>query len=363
MKLCQPRTVRKMVIAVKEDNEKVNLEEAVDAVYFAKKYKPVALKVKPVLETLLEKFRIIREIIGDPLKDLLKLPEHPLEFSPKGRYMVERKEKLDLGHMSNFLWPEEQKLMHWIVAEQNQAFAWEDNERGKFKEEYFPVIEILIVVHIPWVERPFRIPPAIHDKVCSIIKRKINTGVYEPSNSSYRSRWFCVFKKDRKSLCIVHSLKPLNRVTIAHSGLPLATEELVMHFAGRACRGILDLYIEYDKRVLAEHLRDLTMFQTPFRALRLVMLPIGWTNSVPIFHDDVIYILCDEIPRYMLLYIDDMPIRGPTTRYEKPDSTLEVLEKNPGIRQFIFKHIENINQILQRMKYTGGTFSGPKTKM
>jgi len=316
-----------------------------------------------MLGTLPEKFRIIREITGDLLKDLLKLPEHLPEFSPKERYMVERKEKLDLGHMSNFLWPEEQKLVYWIMAEQNQAFAWEDNERGKFKEGYFLAIEIPMVTHIPWVERPFRIPPAIHDEVCGIIKRKIDAGIYKPSNSSYCSRWFCVIKKDGKSLHIVHSLEPMNRVTITHSGLPPATEELAMHFAERAYRGILDLYVGYDKRVLAERSRDLTTFQTPFGALRLVTLPMGWMNSVLIFHDDVTHILHDEIPRYTLSYINDVPIRGPATRYEKPNSTLEVLEKNTGIRQFIFKHMKNVNRILQRMKYAGGTFLGPKTKI
>jgi len=62
-----------------------------------------------------------------------------------------------------------------------------------------------------------------------------------------------------------------------------------------------------------------------------------------------------------LPYIDDVPIRGPATTYKKPDNTLEVLENNPEIRRFIFKYIENVNQILQRMKYAGGTFSGPKT--
>jgi len=93
------------------------------------------------------------------------------------------------------------------------------------------------------------------------------------------------------------------------------------------------------------------------------MLPMEWTNSVLIFHDDITYILHDEIPRYMLLYIDDVPIRGPATRYEKLDSTLEVLEKNPGIRRFIFEHMENINRILQRMKYAGEMFLGPKTKI
>jgi len=62
---------------------------------------------------------------------------------------------------------------------------------------------------------------------------------------------------------------------IAHLGLLLATEELAMYFAGRACNGILDLYVGYNERVLAEHSRDLTTFQTPFGALRLVTLLMG----------------------------------------------------------------------------------------
>jgi len=100
----------------------------------------VALKIKPVLGTLPKRFRIIREIKGDPLKDIPKLLEKPLDFVPKGRYTAERKEKLDMRHISSFLWPEERKLMHWVITEQNQAFAWENSERGKFKEEYFSSI-------------------------------------------------------------------------------------------------------------------------------------------------------------------------------------------------------------------------------
>jgi len=110
------------------------------------------------------------------------------------------------------------------------------------------------------VEKPFRIPPAIHKEICKMIKRKIDVGVYELSNSSYRSRWFCVIKKDDKSLRIVHSLEPLNRVIIAHSGLLPVTEELAMHFVGRAYSRILDLYVGYDERVLTEWSRDLTTF-------------------------------------------------------------------------------------------------------
>ena len=46
----------------------------------------------------------------------------------------------------------------------------------------------------------------------------------------------------------------------------------------------------------------------------LVTLPMGWTNSIPIFHEDVTYILRDEIPEYMEPYIDDVPIRRPKMR-------------------------------------------------
>jgi len=47
-----------------------------------------------------------------------------------------------MAHEAGFLWPEERKLMHWLVREQNKAFTWDDTERGKFKEEYFLPVEI-----------------------------------------------------------------------------------------------------------------------------------------------------------------------------------------------------------------------------
>jgi len=101
-----------------------------------------------------------------------------------------------------------------------------------------------------WVLKNILIPPGIKEEVCRIIRSKMDAGVYEPSNLSYRSKWFCVLKKDGKSLRIVHSLELLNKVIIVHSGLPPATEELVGGFAGRACSGMFDLYIGYDKQKL-----------------------------------------------------------------------------------------------------------------
>ena len=78
---------------------------------------------------------------------------------------------------------------------------------------------------------------------------------------------------------------------------------------------------------------------------------MGWTNSVPIFHDDVTYILQDEIPHVTRPYIDDVPIKGPKTRYELPGGGYEVIHENSRIRKFVWEHLQNVNRVLQRIKY------------
>ena len=325
-----------------------------------KKYKPVALKVRPIVGELPGKFRIIRNIIGDPLEKLPTLSPNPPSYTPCGRYTQERMELFDKNN-AGFLLSEERKLLHHFMMLHQDAFAWNDTERGHFREDFFPPIDMPVVPHTPWVLRNILIPPGLYDEVCALIKRKLQAGTFEPSNSSYRSRWFCVVKKDGKSLRMVQSLEPLNQVTIQHSGVPPFTEQLAEHFAGRACGSMLDLYVGYDERALAPSSRDYTTFQTPFGALRLTTLPMGWTNSVPIFHDDVTYILQAEIPHVTQPYIDDVPVRGPPTRYILPSGEPETIPENPGIRRFVWEHFQALNRVVQRMKYSGGTFSGFKT--
>jgi hypothetical protein len=245
----------------------------------------------------------------------------------------------------------------------NDAFTWETSERGHFREDFFPPVDIPVVPHKPWVQRNIPIPPGLYDELCKLVKQKMDAGVFKPSNSSYRSRWFCVLKKDGKSLRIVQSLEPLNKVTITHSGVPPFTEQLAEQFVGRACNSMLDLYVGYDERALAPSSQDLTTFQTPYGALRLTTLPMGWTNSVPIFHDDVTYILQPEIPHVTQPYIDDVPVKGPSTRYIKGNGEPETIPENSGIRRFVWEHFQDLNRIVQQMKYSGGTFSGFKTTL
>jgi hypothetical protein len=95
-----------------------------------------------------------------------------------------------------------------------------------------------------------------YDELHRLVKDNIDAGVFDPSNSSYCSRWFVVVKKDGKSLWIVQSLEPLKEVTIAHSRVPSFTEQLAESFASHACNSMMDLYVGYDEHALAPSLRD-----------------------------------------------------------------------------------------------------------
>src|SRR5216684_4466670 len=310
---------------------------------------------------LLSRFRITREIKGDLLKNIPTLATRPPPFQLTGRYTEERKEIINRGHKGDFLLPEERALMHHFMSIQNAGFAWSDQEHGHFREDFFPPIKIPTIPHKPWAQHNIPIPPGIYEEVCRMIKLKIEAGVYKPSNSSYRSHWFCIIKKDGKSLHIIHSLEPLNCVTIKHTRVTPFTDQIGEHFAGRACSRMLDLYVGYDKHGLAETSHDLTTFQSPFGSLRLVTLPMGWTNSIPIFHDDVTRILQPEIPDTTVPYIDDVPIRGLETRYILLDRTEECIPDNPSIWRFVWEQFQSLNRVVQCIKYCSGTFSGPKS--
>ena len=140
-----------------------------------------------------------------------------------------------------FLWPDEVNLFHHILQEHQNHFVWEDHQRGSFREDYFSPYIIPVVPHVPWAFTNIPIPPGILDKVVQLLREKMAAGVYEASQSSYRSRWFCVLKKSGK-LRIVHDLQSLNKVIIRDAGLPSNLDRFVEPFAERQCYTVFDLY-------------------------------------------------------------------------------------------------------------------------
>jgi hypothetical protein len=63
--------------------------------------------------------------------------------------MQERYDKLQLNP-NKFLWPEEEKLAHHLVREQEDGLSWVEEEKGEFRQDFFPPVRIPTVPHTPW---------------------------------------------------------------------------------------------------------------------------------------------------------------------------------------------------------------------
>lgn len=141
----------------------------------------------------------------------------------------------------------------------------------------------------------------------------------------YSGRWSRVCKKDGKSLRLVHSLEPLRAVTVKNASLPPYTDVVAGDSAGRSIHTALDLYVSFDQRQLHSNSRDMTSLNTPLGAFRLTVLSMGCTNSPAVLQSDVSHVIHPEIPRWTRPFADDVPVKGPKSRYQLPDGTFETI--------------------------------------
>jgi hypothetical protein len=248
---------------------------------YKRKYRKAEGRIQPITTQLPEEFHIVYNITSDPLENILVLPMHPPNFIPGLWCTQEQHNKLQLNP-DRFLWPEEEKLVHHLIREQEDCLLWVEDEKGEFWQDFFPPVFIPTIRHMPWVYKNIPILPGLHDELVKIICDKITSSAYELSNTAYHSKWFCVIKCDGSSLCVVHDLCPFNAVTIGDvSALPIM-EQLVESFRACACYTSLDLFVAYDQCIVHPESRDPTTFQTPLGVLRHTRLVMGHTNSVQV---------------------------------------------------------------------------------
>lgn len=324
-------------------------------------YKTVDRKVKPVSGTFPQEARVIRKFPHDPLEGLRELPTHPPEFSPSEKISWERLKLLNING-EGFLWLEEERLFQQVMLFNEEALAFEETDRGTLREDYFSPYIMPTIPHIPWEQRNIPIPAGIKDQVIELLKHKMDAGVYEHCQSAYRSRWFCVLKKNGK-LRLVHDLQTLNSISIRDAGVPPVLDDFVEDFAGRSCYTVYDLFWGFDARKVDPASRDLTAFMTPLGLLRLTAMPMGYTNSPAEFQKCMVFIMRDEIPTVANVFIDDLPIKGPSHTYLDAEGKPETLAENPGIRRFIWEHAVDVNRCMHRIKQAGATFSATKTQI
>ena len=325
------------------------------------KYKKVEDRIRPVPAIMPEDVKVKRTLPEDPLKNLPVLPSHAPDFIPTQKITQERMDKLGVDENLD-LTEEERRLLKHILVLNERSIAFEENERGTFRRDYFSDYQIPVTEHVPWVDKNIPLPPGHREEIIRLLKEKIDAGVYEKAQSSYRSRWFCVQKKNGE-LRIVHDLQKLNGVTIRDTGVPPILDEFVEGYAGRQVYSVLDMYWGFYARILDPRSRDMTAFQTPLGVLRITSLPMGFTNSPAEFQACMVFLLQDEIPEVAGVFIDDIPIKGPASRYLGADGKEERLKSNPDIRRFVWEHLNDLHRILHRIGEAGGTVSGKKMQL
>jgi hypothetical protein len=135
-------------------------------------HKPVMKKVCTVPTTMPAEYGVVHQLPKDLLAGMPELPTHPPNFIPRTCFTCDCTNKLDLDP-ANWLWPEELKLIRWLVRVHECTFTWCASECGCLNETYFLPYKILTVPHTPWSQWNIPIPPAMLGEVICIIKKKI----------------------------------------------------------------------------------------------------------------------------------------------------------------------------------------------
>ena len=332
------------------------LEQKIQQVWKTR-YKPVATRKVPIPVSVPAADTERAEYKPLPKAKVPNLPTHPpsLEsFNHTKKLTPERVEMIMNNIPQGFLSDSERDLLLWVVAENEAALAFEDSERGTFKEQYFPPYIMETVPHKPWQEPPIRMPYALETSMGELLREQKKSGNLEESRSSYRSRIFVV-QKPSGGLRVVWDLRPLNAVSLLDATLPPDVNEFAEAFVGRSVYGTMDLYSGFHQRTLHKSSRPLTACQTKFGNFQLTSLPMGYSNSMEEFQRSSNHTIANIDPKKARAYVDDIGAMGPESRYND-----EPISENPKIRRFIWEYAHTLYEILATFIIAGCTAAGKK---
>ncbi|GBG84882.1 hypothetical protein CBR_g39344 [Chara braunii] len=151
----------------------------------------------------------------------------------------------------------------------------------------------------------------------------------------------------------IQDLQKLNAVTIRDAGSLPQADLLVESHAGRSIYSLVDLYSGYDQLSLDAMDRPYTAMHTPVGQLQMQVNPMGFTNVVAEAQRRMLAVAGDMFLEKCEPYIDDNPVKG--ARYK--DET----EVQPGVRKFVWDHLQDVKDLLQRLLVYNITASGPKS--
>ncbi|GBG92841.1 hypothetical protein CBR_g57392 [Chara braunii] len=240
------------------------------------------------------------------------------------------------------------------MKRRHRAYALNDEERGMLDVDKIPMIRIHTVPHKPWNMRRARYPnPDEERKVVDYLDDKIHTHVADYSSGPYASLWFC-FIKPNGTLRWVQDLQRLNAVTVRDAGRLPNADALSESCAGRPIISLVDLYSGYDQFPVYPPDRPVTAMQPPRGLIHMNVAPQGWTNAVAMVQRAMIRVMQSVNPHIIQPYIDDFAMKGPTVK--------ESDEVSPGVRRFVWEHIQDLEKVLSLLEEHNLTASGAKSR-
>jgi hypothetical protein len=271
---------------------------------------------------------------------------------PRGtRVTPERMAKLNVG---KWLSMEEREMFDEMILNREGTLAFDWTEVGRIHEDVCPPIVIKTVPHEAWQEKNYHCPRALLPIVVKMLLERLERGVLEKCSGPYRNPWFLVAKKTAGTYRLICSATKMNSVTYRDANMPPSVDEFAEEFAGCQCSSLIDFFSGYDQLSLDPRSRDMTGFQTPIGLLRMTTVPQGATNSVAQFVRVISTILEDLFPKVAMPFLDDIGVKGPFTNYNGEF-------KLPGIRRFVYEHILNLDQTMDRIERAEASI-GPKSQ-
>ncbi|GBG72081.1 hypothetical protein CBR_g11015 [Chara braunii] len=149
-------------------------------------------------------------------------------------------------------------------------------------------------------------------------------------------------------------LQRLNAVTVRDaSGLPNA-DALSEACARRVIISLIDLYSGYDQFPVYPSDRPMTAMHTPRGLIHMNVAPQGWMNVVAMVQRHIVRAMQPISPHITQPYIDDLAVKGPKEKDEQ--------EVMPGVRHFVWDHVQDLCNVLDLLKEHNLTASGSKSR-
>ena len=257
---------------------------------------------------------------------------------------------------------EEVELFRDLVEAFSDCFGFTDSDVTCLSGDVCPPHIIRTVEHQPWSHNPFPLPVSLEKPAIEMLKRKLETGVLEPSLAPYASKWF-FSKKPNGSYRFLIDLQPLNAVTVRDMGIPPLLDRFSEEFAGQPILSTFDLFSGYDQLPLDERSRNLTTIRTPLGPLRMTRLAQGGTNSVSAFQRSMTHAYSEMIPDNLGIFIDDFAVKNETKAKDETLVHLHLLGKQRTIRRYVYDHYLAIHRLLTITRRSNLCLSGTKSRI